>query len=96
MRLKGHTLYEHIQRYYIGFTPNALPPIFWEFEASILPSGCELEQETSESGDDCHYNIVKLSEKDAKRFFKERNPSYSNFKVGLSNGEERAFEPSDI
>ena len=36
---------------------------YWRFPTEILPCACRIEQETSTSGDICHYNIRGLSDR---------------------------------
>lgn len=43
------------------------PTILWIFEYSILPKGCSLKQNSSDTGDECHYNIGNLSDREARR-----------------------------
>ncbi len=49
--------------------------MFWIFEDNILPDGCELEQSTSNTGDECHYNIKKIADKDAREIIISLPPS---------------------
>ena len=62
---------EHIRRKYPKHTN---PPIYWKFSATLLPASCRLELDNS-YGDECHYNIFGLSDKEAKSIF-------SNNKLG--------------
>lgn len=69
----GKGVCEHIQLYYKSTV--ASPVMSWIFEDDILPDGCELEQNTSESGDECHYNIKKITNKDARKIIVNLPPS---------------------
>ena len=53
---------DHIAAYYPERVTGK-PPIFWKFAVGILPEGWAIEQQTSESGDVCHYNIVNVSDR---------------------------------
>lgn len=55
----------HIEHYYPPPT-SSQPPIFWEFDEAALPAGFTAEQQTTESGDVCHYNLVGVSDKAAR------------------------------
>src|SRR5580692_2098123 len=56
---------EHIKRKYDKHTT---PPIYWKFSASLLPTDCRIELDKSQ-GDECHYNIFGLTDKEAKSIF---------------------------
>jgi hypothetical protein len=43
------------------------PIMLWIFEYSILPKGCNLKQNSSDTGDECHYNIRNLSDREARK-----------------------------
>ena len=90
------TICSHIREYYPPPTSND-PPVFWEFEEQILPDECELEQQTSKSGDCCHYNINKLSDKKARKLFVNRQKEHqlSEFKI-CENGESRTVVLEDF
>jgi hypothetical protein len=53
-----------------------------------------LKQETTESGDDCHYNILNLNKNEAWRLFKEKFNFGSAFIC--ENGEPRLLTESDL
>lgn len=48
------------------------PIVYWRFESNILPDGHTLEAEVSTTGDECHYNIGGLTDRDAKNFFRDK------------------------
>src|SRR2546425_278725 len=55
-----HTHYNHI---------SDEPPLFWEFDGSILPQGSTFSPEASDRGDECHGNITGLNIKQARDLF---------------------------
>ncbi|MEZ4866283.1 MAG: hypothetical protein R3C14_33510 [Caldilineaceae bacterium] len=62
---QNQTPCRHIKRYYPPPT-SSQPLIFWVFEEAILPAGFIAEQQTTESGDVCHYNLLGVSDKAAR------------------------------
>ncbi len=62
---QNHTPCQHIEKYYPPPT-SSRPPIFWTFDESVLPSGFGVEQQTTDSGDMCHYNLLGVSDKAAR------------------------------
>jgi len=64
----GATKCAHVERYYHQNFDE--PYIYWDIPKDILPSECEFDQETTASGDECHYNIRRLSNSAAKTIFK--------------------------
>src|SRR5436190_11854719 len=58
---------EHIASYYSGV--SGTPPIFWNISPQILPEMCRLVQQKTDTGDDCHYNLIGLSIKQARAIF---------------------------
>jgi hypothetical protein len=66
LRLKAY-YYEY------GFDPI----IFWRFDGATLPPGVAQIQETTTSGDECHYNLL-IAEDAAEDFFDpHRDPQVS-------------------
>ena len=55
----------HCSKFYAAVAGT--PVIFWEVPNELLENGCRLEQETTESGDVCHYNIRGLSNNQARK-----------------------------
>ncbi len=49
--------------------------MFWIFDDNILPDGCTLDQNTSKSGDECHYNIKNMTNKEARKIIVNQSPS---------------------
>jgi hypothetical protein len=62
---QNQTPCQHIEHYYPPPT-SSQPPIFWMFEEAILPTGFTTEQQTTPSGDVCHYNLLGVSDKAAR------------------------------
>jgi hypothetical protein len=52
----GASICQHIRKYYPDVGGD--PPVFWIFDEAILPKDCRLAQKRSDSGDDCHFNII--------------------------------------
>jgi hypothetical protein len=69
------TICEHARRFYDDIAGT--PIVFWRFSTQslqILYPEANLEQQDSPKGDKCHYNIVGLSDSQAKRFFSPKIP----------------------
>jgi len=86
----SHSICAHIRRFYPGITYE--PPIFWEFDSSILP-GASLEREPSTTGDLCHHNIRGFPGKTARGIFR-RQDTFS-FKICAPEG-VRNLTPEDL
>ena len=59
---------EHAEKFYNHV--SGTPIIFWEFDGNYFP-GCSFEQETSDSGDECHHNMNGLSNNQAGKIIKK-------------------------
>ncbi|MFZ2030081.1 MAG: hypothetical protein WAU68_07230 [Vitreimonas sp.] len=81
---------EHARHWYPGV--GGEPPVFLLFEESEFPSGHELKNTPSDSGDDCHRDEVKLSDKQLKKFRKLPVERFST----CDNGAHRAVSAEDI
>ena len=46
------------------------PPVFWRIPVDQLPDHAELEQETTDSGDTCHFNICGMSDGECRKLLK--------------------------
>ena len=59
----------HLRQFYSRSTGD--PPIFWEFSKKSLPQRNLNLVDTSESDnpDECHYNLMGLSDKQARQIF---------------------------
>jgi hypothetical protein len=88
----SHSICEHIERFYLSITGD--PPIFWEIPHQKLPEKCQFVQTTSPTGDACHHNIVGLTEKEARDFFK--TISFEDFRICTEKGMNRRLMVSDL
>jgi hypothetical protein len=64
----------HVEVFYPETVPGGTPPqafYLWRFAKTALPTGCAVNQKTSDSGDGCHYNISGLTKKAAMKWFKD-------------------------
>lgn len=89
---KNSTVCEHIQRFYQKVA--GAPAIFWDIPLQSLPEDHRLNQANSDAGDDCHYNLVGLTETEAKNIFKK--VPISDFKICTDTGEFRPLSESDL
>ena len=64
----------HIRRYYSDDVCGD-PPVFWRIPVSSLPAGVSLVQQTTESGDKCHHNIVGITDKECLALLKATAPT---------------------
>ncbi|MEZ4713750.1 MAG: hypothetical protein R3A44_41565 [Caldilineaceae bacterium] len=62
----------YIEQFYPPPT-SSQPPIFWEFDETLLPVGFTAEQQTTASGDICHYNLLGVSDKAARNLVLRQN-----------------------
>ena len=65
----GSSICGHIAKFY--GTVSGSPPIFWEIPAGILPPQCQFIQNPSDTGDDCHHNLIGLNDREARRIIKQ-------------------------
>jgi hypothetical protein len=68
----GTELCTHLIEFYSVL--DAPPHIMWRFDSSILGSQVTLIPEESVTGDKCHFNIVGLTNSQAKKIFKNFDP----------------------
>src|SRR5947209_6596898 len=61
------TICAHIHRYYRETAGT--PPIFWDIPTEILEL-CQFVQQIGSTGDECHYNLTGLTEREARTIFK--------------------------
>jgi hypothetical protein len=73
----------------------ANPPIFWQFSTEILPTCCRVEQQDSSTGDHCHYNILGLTDNQAKQILVEQTRNLANLCVCVANC-ENPLHKSDL
>ena len=72
---RGVTLCEHAKDYYRDTNTVGEPPIFWRFDAAILPNPRCVEEKPTKSGDKCHRNIYGIKDKVLQSIFKWADPS---------------------
>lgn len=90
---RSGSICQHVNRYY---TPPAdHTAVFWCFNTSLLPDGVQLIQSDSSSGDDCHYNIIGLSNHNASAFFKNYSSTLALFTI-CDDGQERILTAQDL
>lgn len=88
-------LCDHIRKFY----PNVggEPPVFWIFDEALLPQDSRLVQKRSDSGDDCHFNIVgrdvKALDKALRKLLKSQH--LTAFLV-CENGQHRQLQRDDV
>ncbi|MGH9850983.1 MAG: hypothetical protein ACREBD_14190, partial [Blastocatellia bacterium] len=61
------TICQHLARFY----PNQVgdPVIYWEIPNNKIPEACRFEQQTSTTGDDCHFNIYGWNRNQTRKTF---------------------------
>jgi hypothetical protein len=65
----GSGVCAHIAKFYRSVLGE--PPIFWEIPETVLPTHCQFIQDPSDTGDDCHHNLIGLSDREARRIIKQ-------------------------
>ena len=78
----------HLVRYYEERVAGN-PPVFFIFDENELPSDYKLEQQTTISGDVCHYNIHGISANRAEKWFKRRPRGPESFWICNGDGTYR-------
>ena len=63
----GTAICRHIRAFYSVAAGE--PIVYWPFDSSILGAGAILVKRQGDTGDICHYDIEKLSHKEAKEIF---------------------------
>lgn len=90
---RGTTICAHVRRFYCIKRPDD-PIFFWDFEANdLIPATAEFRQKVSETGDPCHYNILNLSNQQAKDIAKNIPITSVLF---CENGTTRVATPLDF
>jgi len=74
-------------------TVSGDPAIYWEFDTAIFPNPHRLEQQTTPSGDVCHFNIHGLSNKQLRTVFK--NVAVSDMSI-CYGGADRPLTFDDV
>jgi hypothetical protein len=83
----------HIRQFYARVAGE--PPIFWLFPFETLPRTIAVDTTASDTGDDCHRDLIGLSETQAKEIFKSVWDDLENFKI-CENGVHRQLTLSDL
>jgi hypothetical protein len=84
---------EHIKEYYDSSISGA-SPIFWIILDEIIPNTAVKQQQTSPSGDRCHYNIFNWDRDDQRKLFKKFD--LSDFRICANGDGDRVLLRSDI
>lgn len=75
----GSAICEHIALFYSPVAGH--PTIFWIFSTEILPDGHTLTQAPALTGDECHYNIHGLTDKQARDVFLRAQFTVEDFRI---------------
>jgi len=67
--------------------------MFWQFDIKILPPEVKANPELSDTGDDCRYNIVGVSNTSLRAVFINR--PLSDFSI-VDGGIIRPLKPTDV
>ena len=70
---KTKSICKHIRKYYPSIAGT--PIIFWKIDSNTPPTCCNFVQSPSTTGDECHYNIENLSDKEARKIIRNQPPS---------------------
>lgn len=89
----GKHVCEHISEFYITNHTASIPPIYWQFSLEHLP-GCLFKQYPSNSGDECHGDIVGLQDSAARTLLK--NNAINGFNICTDGGFVRPLDLSDL
>ena len=91
----GLSICHHLRKYYLSV--DEPPHVFWiyDFQGKVQ-DGIEFIQETSTSGDVCHYNMKGLSNGKAKRIFTEEFDQYRDGQICVENQDHRKFCQDDV
>lgn len=88
------SLCQHLRHYYAHV--SGCPPLFWLFDAVILPSAHLIEVSPSDSQDACHRDIKNLTPREAERTFKSHAVFPSSFHICPPRADHRPLEPRDL
>lgn len=95
IRATGEPICGHLRQFYPHVAGE--PPIFWIFPAEFLPNSVHFEQTLSDRGDPCHRNIQGISEKQARKLFKDFAKSHKLTRFLIcQNGDHRELRLSDL
>lgn len=68
--VRSGSICAHARKYYPTVANE--PPIFWQFDFSILPAGVTIDKTPSNTGDECHRDLKNVGKKPARRVFIEQ------------------------
>ncbi len=88
----GSSVCAHIAKFYASVLGD--PPIFWEIPKAVLPPNCQFIQDPSDTGDDCHYNLIGLSDRESRRIIKQA--PLNEMSICVENDEHRPLAESDL
>ena len=84
-----HSNCYHIGKYYETKT-RGNPIVFWCFDLKILGGNVDLKYKKSKSGDECHYDIIGLSNDEAKKIYQlQEQKNNLNLKICLNGNEQQ-------
>lgn len=83
---KGRTICAHAEQYYSRRIRGS-PTIFWRIGTAELAPGHELVQQTTDTGDECHYNIVGMSEQQCRELLHSKQ--VTDFEICDPNGSRK-------
>jgi hypothetical protein len=88
---KGRVICDHISQFYSGTAGE--PVLYWRFEADAMPSDSRFLHSQSTQSDECHVELVGVSDKSLKNRF--RAEPWSNFMICSKDG-ARHLQQADL
>jgi len=82
---------DHIKAFYENV--GGEPPVFYILNETELPTGYGIQQRTSDSGDECHHDVVSISNNRLKKAFKDLH--WSAFFI-CDGSDYRALTQTDV
>lgn len=85
----GHTsggLCTHLAQFYPDI--SGIPPVYWRIPISEFPAGVTFRNETSTSGDECHWVVEGISDQECKKWFKQK--TLDDFEICVGGSARRA------
>lgn len=85
----------HIDQFYESKTTGNPPVVYWLFNSNIIKDTVAFKNTPGETGDKCHYDIIGLSNEEAKEIYQsqEKNKKLEIF-ICL-NEKSKLFNPGD-
>lgn len=80
------TICSHIRTFYLIIAGE--PIVYWPFDSAILGETALLVNIRSNTGDDCHYDIVNLSNGESRRLFRDHALN-ANLRICNSDDEKQ-------